>query len=793
MVLAAVIVLASLLLAAWAVIRGAAARRTADRIRSLTATAPGAYLTVDRDGGIHCSEKLSDWLGVVETTGNLNVLSAENSVRGLTKADFKGFSEAVSRLTREGRPFTMKIRPAGGDRVLEVTGVANDDCSPALCAVWFSDITDRESATRELGHQHSTLLRAHDKLAGILDAAPLPMWRRGKDTNIDWVNDAYVKAVDGESRESVLRNRTELTSRTVTPAPQEVAGDALADGSPRISKHFVVIGGMRRAVTITDVPLPDGDGITGIAVDTTDLEDARVELARHIEAHAETLNKLSAAIAIYGANKCLEFFNSTFARLWRLPEDWLATKPHHSELLELMHEGRRLPEQANFPEWKRGRLSLYTELIAPQEELWHLPDGSTLRVIAQPHPFGGLLMIYEDVTDRLALESSYNTLTAVQRESLNNLYEGIAVFGGDGILKLHNPAFAKIWELDRSFLDDSPHIRDVVDRCRNLFDNKAEWDKLTATVLDHTAERASGGGRMHRPDGTVIDYMAVPLPDGATLFTYLDVSDEIRIERALRERNDALETSDRLKSEFIAHVSYELRTPLNTILGFSEILDKEYFGPLNDRQHEYVAGTLESSGQLLTLINDILDLATIEAGAMDLEPAEFDVDDALATVLAIAREQAEKSRISIVLDCPSRLGAIEADERRIKQILFNLLSNAIKFTPPEGQISLGARRDGESFQFYVSDTGIGMDPEEQSEAFEKFFTGSPSPHRRGAGLGLSLVRSFVELHGGRVELESRPGEGTRVTCTLPARVLLDKGTKAAFGDIGQRKTVATVH
>lgn len=178
---------------------------------------------------------------------------------------------------------------------------------------------------------------------------------------------------------------------------------------------------------------------------------------------------------------------------------------------------------------------------------------------------------------------------------------------------------------------------------------------------------------------------------------------------------------------------------------------------------------------------------------MDLEPAEFDIDDALATVLAIAREQAEKSRISIVLDCPSRLGVIEADERRIKQILFNLLSNAIKFTPPEGQISLGASKQGESFQFYVSDTGIGMDPEEQNEAFEKFFTRSPVPHRRGAGLGLSLVRSFVELHGGRVEIQSRPGEGTRVTCTLPARVLLDKGTKGAFGDISQRETAATVH
>jgi signal transduction histidine kinase len=255
----------------------------------------------------------------------------------------------------------------------------------------------------------------------------------------------------------------------------------------------------------------------------------------------------------------------------------------------------------------------------------------------------------------------------------------------------------------------------------------------------------------------------VPLPDGEVLLTYLDVSDTVRVERALRERNDALETAGRLKSEFIASVSHELRTPLNTVIGFAEILNNQYFGSLNSSQSEYCRGILDSSHQLMTLINDILDLATIEAGYMVLERGRVDIPEMLRAVVTLTRERARSRGLEISLRCPSQIGAIEADERRLKQALFNLISNAVKFTPPGGAIGVEGRYSQGELLLAVADTGIGIAPADQARVFEKY----ACKREGGSGLGLSLVKSLIELHGGSVEIESALGRGTRVICRLP--------------------------
>ena len=317
----------------------------------------------------------------------------------------------------------------------------------------------------------------------------------------------------------------------------------------------------------------------------------------------------------------------------------------------------------------------------------HLPDGRTLMLSISPHPFGGLTFVYEDVTDRLALERSCNTLIEVRRATLDNLFEGIAVFGSDGRLKLHNPAYLALWGLSEGDVAGEPHIGEIVEKTRALLDDGGDW---RGREQDHRPGHRAGAWRAARStarDGSMLQEATVPLPDGNVLLTYLDVTDTARVERALRERNEALETAGRLKSEFIANVSYELRTPLNAIIGFAEILTNQYFGDLNPRQLDYSRGILDSSHQLMALINDILDLATIEAGYMVLETGRVEIFEMLKAVLALTRERAPEPRAcNRALHCPPDIGAIEADERRLKQALFNLISNAIKFTPPGGAI-----------------------------------------------------------------------------------------------------------
>jgi PAS domain-containing protein len=293
---------------------------------------------------------------------------------------------------------------------------------------------------------------------------------------------------------------------------------------------------------ISEAPCGTG-GRIGFALDRTDLETAEAELWRHINAHAEVLEGIGAAVAIYGPDKRLKFSNAVFASMWGLPEGWLAAHPSFEEILELLREARRLPEVADFRSFKCERLRMFTSVVEPQQELLHLPDGRTLMLSVSPHPFGGLTFVYEDVTDRLALERSCNTLTQVRRATLDHLFEGIAVYGSDGRLKLHNPAYQASWGLSDSDVAGEPHIGEIIEKARSLLDDGGDWMAMKQSIIAKVTAHAPVSGPLYRTDGSMLQQATVPLPDGDVLVTYLDVTDTARVERALRERNEALETA----------------------------------------------------------------------------------------------------------------------------------------------------------------------------------------------------------------------------------------------------------
>ena len=663
----------------------------------------------------------------------------------LKGADALTLSTALDGLSDRGVAFQLKVHDKNG-RALMSRGRAVG----GMAAVWLQE----ENAQGQESGEYKA----------ILDALPIPVWLRDKGLALAWGNHAFLKGAGAKDLASARREQLALDKNE-----HNLAAAARAQNTTQQERRFSVIGGQRRALDFTEIPLGDA-GVIGAAVDVTEISAAEAKLQQHADAHADTLDKLQTAVAIFGRDQKLTFYNKAFVGLWGLPESFLDKRPSDGEVLDRLRDMRKLPEQRDYMAWKRGRLALYAEGARQNssEDSWHIPGGQTIRVLTQPHPFGGLTFLYEDVTARLNLQSDYNTLMKVQWATLNTLSEGVAAFGPDGKLKLHNAAFARIWEFDREDLEGEPHVRTIAALSRDKFGDSAIWDQLIQAIMAGAGARELGD--VERSDRSILSLSTSPLPDGATLVTFKDVTDRFRIESALRDRNEGLEAADRLKSDFIKHVSYELRTPLNTILGFSEHLASGTPGPLNNQQEEYIQAIVAGGNTLKNLVNDILDLALVESGALRLELERIDLTVLIADIASHAREWATKVGLSLNVELGKEAGIFLADARRLRQIVFNLLSNSFKYTPRGGTITLTAAIVGEDVQISVADNGPGLPPDMKANVFERFSAKGRSGTRAGAGLGLALVNRFLELHDGWVEIETSNGGGTLVRCHLPRRV-----------------------
>jgi signal transduction histidine kinase len=487
-----------------------------------------------------------------------------------------------------------------------------------------------------------------------------------------------------------------------------------------------------------------------------------------VETRFRSFDRLATAFAVFDAGQRLTHFNQAYVGLWQLDPDWLATHPRDGEILDRLRQARRLPEKADYRDWKQSWLACYGS-NAQVEDRWHLPDGRTLHVVADSQGEAGVTYLYENVTERLSLESRYNALIEVQRETLDTLREGVAVFGPNGRLRLYNQAFATIWRLNPRQLDGEPHIDEIIACCRVLYDAPEEWERIKEAVTAIVAARHADERQFDRPDGSVVSSAVLPLPDGGTLLTYVDVSDAKKAERALIERTEALEAADRLKTAFISHVSYELRTPLTNIIGFSELLASPVPGPLTDRQRDYLNDIRLSGRTLLAIIDDILDLATIDAGTLELKLSTVKVKDVIEQAVQGVAERLKQNDVELDIEIEPGTEEFTADGRRVTQMLYNLLSNAIGFSEDGGKIVLKCGQQNSMIAFAVEDQGVGIPADYQQAVFDRFESRSHGSRHRGAGLGLSIVKSLAELHGGSVTLDSAPGRGTRVTVLLPLK------------------------
>ncbi len=660
-----------------------------------------------------------------------------------------------SQLRNAAAPFNLMLKTKFGAFV-EVDGRAKG----SGLVMKLRDLAGQRAELSRICSEHERLGHEIGASRAMLNSLSVPAWVRDGEGRLQWVNAAYAAAVEATDSSDVCERQIELFSET----QRGDGSGALEKGEiyrGRIASSF---GGEQRTFDVTMVPL--GAANAGIAVASGESVEASGPTGAPREDHTRTLNRIATAVAVFSKRQVLTYYNQAYLELWGIDGDWLAEGPSHGQILDRMREDRILPEQADYRAWKKKQVE-GEKAEDLWEDWWHLPDGRSIHVLVDRAQDGSQTFLYEDATERLTLESRYNSLIQVQKETLDNLQEGVVVFGSDGRLKLFNRAFARIWKLEPQSLSQQPHIDKLIDQCRVLLDDDAAWDEVKTAVTSIDHERRSIDGELARPDGSQLAYASLPLPDGATLLTYVDITDAKRAERALIERNEALEAAGRLKSTFISHISYEMRVPLTNIIGFSELLATPAIGPLTDRQQDYLTDIRSSSDTLLAIINDILDLATIDAGALELRRGEIDLKDIVEAAVLGVRDRIQSAKLLLDVDIADAPTKFEADAQRVRQVLYNLLANAVGFSDEGGAIILSARRDGEMVAFTVRDQGVGIAPGDQEAVFERFESRARGSKHRGAGLGLSIAKSLVELHGGDVKLDSVLGEGTTVTVRFP--------------------------
>jgi signal transduction histidine kinase len=479
------------------------------------------------------------------------------------------------------------------------------------------------------------------------------------------------------------------------------------------------------------------------------------------------LDQLSAGVAQFDARRQLTFANQPFLRIFGLKPAVLVDPSPFERLLDLARDGGRVPEARDFPAWRREKAEWFLASAA-QEEAWTLADGTHLRVVAQPLPDGGLLLIAEDRTEQLRLSANRDTLLRTRTATFDSLFESIAVFAPDGKLQLWNRRFAADWGLDDRLLDGHPRIDALLERIAARLKKPERVKTVGDVVRAATLDRRQTGGRALLADGRTLEFAGVPLPDGNSLLTVLDITDSQKAEEALKQRAAALEEADALKTRFLANMSYEFRTPLTSIGGFAGLLEHGLGGELSPQGREYVAAILASVERLGEQIESVLDLSQSEAGLLPLVSEEVELYPLVTKLVEDRANRIVEAGLTLDLRGDKGVGRITGDARRLARAIGHVLDNAIAATPRGGRVLVELSGRKGRARIVISDNGPGMDAPTLARALEgiKLSADGKAVERR-QGLGLPLARQLIEAHGGTLELLSEPGQGTAAIIDLP--------------------------
>ena len=690
----------------------------------------------------HCSRRLAVMMDLSQGVNS----SFDALLEHFSAAGAETLSGAINAMRADDRPFTLELGDAAGARSFLVSGfrTRTNENKGAVDTLWVRETTDGNARLAALTGRAEEAERKNVLLKQAFDALPFPVWMRGEDLQIAACNPAYAKAVRAGSPEQAVLLGGELVYEEAPRKAKVLAVAARTSGKENKTGEFVVIDVKRRRVEVSETPLParasGKRGTIGFVRDVTRERELEDNLKSHIASHNSVLEHLKTAIATFDVNMRLQFYNTSFMNLWDLEAEWLDKSPTYSHILDMLREKRRLPENRDFNAYKTREIKFFTSLVSTTEDILHLPSGVTLRRMLTPHPQGGLLITYEDVTGHLTMERSMTMLNETQYTVLNNLREAVLLFGSDGRLRLANAAYLNLWQIgDPDFNTPPLTVVEVIEKQKPFFENEDNWETLKEQLLGVATAHTGEIFQILRPDGKVLEFSAAGLPDGGVFVSFLDVTEEERNTSLAQEKEMLLSRfkqttvqAEKLRAVFFEQLGREINPQLSALTDTVKKLSDGGNLRFNRRQKVCLQTIFDASAELKNLFGDMVDLALIETGSAVLELECIDIGALLNGVLNAVKEQARLKNVALNLTCPDELPTLVADKKRLKQVLFYLVNNAVAAAFKDGGVSLSVQTGDKNLIVAIEETSLDVKNESDTVNFAAR-----------NGFAASLIRGFI--------------------------------------------------
>lgn len=689
--------------------RTAAARKNDALLarEALETQADGFYLWRYGAVGFLQSTECSRRLAVMLNLADGRTSPFEAVLEKLTPNSAEKLAESLTLMRTDNQPFTLELTDGKRFFLAEGKRQLTEKQTGLLDILWVRDITDIQRQIADLSVREKDLQNHRNILSEAFNALPFPVWLRGADLRIRACNAAYAEALHSSADEAVAQG-TELVYEKSPRDARVLAASARAAGKERKACEFVVMNGRRRKVEASEIPLSDQRTL-GFVRDISAEQELQDSLAANIAAHNGVLEHLKTAIAVFDADTRLRFYNTSFLNLWDLEEKWLDGAPTYSHFLDTLRDKRRLPENRDFAAYKARELKNFSSLVSETVEIIHLPSGIALCRTIIPHPQGGLLMTYEDVTGHLTMERSVTVLNETQETVFNHLREAVLLFGRDGRLKAANDAYKSLWNLQET---GALTVPEVIEKQMAFFETDTNRDalkeQLTGVITTHSGEVF----QILRPDGKVLEFSAYSVPGGGVFVSYADATNEEKSAATAAEKDkmlarfkQAAAQTDRLRETFLNRMRGEILA--------ADAADARF------------------------LLDQTLDLALIESGSAVLELDCIDFAAVLMELIKSSVEQARKAAVSLQLTPMPELPRIVADKRRLKQALFAFLSFAVSVAREQTALTLSVKIERRRKVLALSIACVpkeSMPPNAFDERFETLF-----------------AKNLTEMHGGKAE------------------------------------------